>query len=41
MESIICKYRVLLDRESTSYEPEANTPAVEIVPFWANEPATY
>ena len=41
MKPIICKYRVLLDCESTSYELRANKPAVESVPFWANGPASY
>ena len=41
MKPIICKYRVLLDCESTSYKLRANTPAVESVPFWANGPASH
>ena len=41
MKPTICKYRVLLDCKSTSYELQANTPAVECVPFWANGQASY
>ena len=33
MKPIVCKYRKLLDCESTSYELRANTPAVESVTF--------
>ena len=33
MKPIICKHRVLLDCESTTYELQVNTPAVKSVPF--------
>ena len=41
MKPITCKYRVLLDCESTSYKLRANTPTIESVPFWANGPASH
>ena len=41
MKPIVCKYRVLLNYESVSYEVRANQPTVASVPLRPSEPADY
>ena len=41
MKPIVCKYRVILNCESISYEVRANQPTVASVPMRAIEPAGY
>ena len=41
MKPIVCKNRVLLECDSTSYELRAKTPTVASVPLQANELASY